>query len=70
MKPFELEEYDIRGGSDEVNDAVRTAQESACTLYNSDEEYDDQPAPRAVLISQQRYQQLLETEWMYKDLCR
>jgi hypothetical protein len=68
----ELPETDIREGLSEIADTVRRVADGGepHTLYNSDEDFDGEPAPRAVLISQERYEELLDFEFRYESAAK
>lgn len=66
-----MKDIDVREGLDNIADAVRDAAGGEIyEIYNSDEDCDDDPAPRAVMLSAKRYGDLMETEWQYKELCK
>lgn len=56
-------------GVDYVRDAFREASEGEVVkCFFSDDSEETGPVVRAVMISPQRYEELLEIEWMYQEL--
>lgn len=64
-----LPDVDTREGLGAIQDTITAVHEGQpYEVWNSDEDMVDEPAPRVIMVSAARYEELLETEWMYKDL--
>lgn len=53
-------EIDIRGGLSDISAAIAdaAADDTVYLMYNSDDDYDGEPAPRVVLVSQHLWDKL------------
>lgn len=64
-------DIDIREGLSEIAAAITAVHHGAVfEMWNSDEDDEEDPAPRIVLISRERLDQLLEYEFRYESVSK